>query len=272
MKKTVTILMLAAMLTAALTSCGELDSPASYKEDHGNKTVSEEQEISSPEDYDEEMQESEDTDIPDEKPQEDESVTTEPQPDEEDSSETDLSEHDSMLQTIDSDYIFEQGFSFAELYDLGLANVIDDGIGFAIAPADGGAGHKYYQVYSTNDGGASWTENGFYDELSGRVSHFSLDDGNIMSFTLESARSEKYPIVTYIYFDGSGVQSVELAEYLAQTLLDDGRLITDADGLIYSITYQYGYLFNIVISDENGAQLLDQDFDMQYILAYSLGN
>lgn len=272
MKKMITMLTLVAMLTASMTSCGVINETIGGSESSRAQVAAGDNEQPLPEDSDVEKDEPADTEQPEEFVPEDDSVEPEESVSDADISEPAVSGHEQLVETIDPDYVFEQGYSFSELYEMGLANATGEGTGYALVMSDGGAGHIYYNVYSTNDGGASWSEHEFYDELSGRNSHFALDDGGIMVFSTASPRDEGYPIVTYLSFDGEGIQSVEIAEYLAQTVLDDDRLITDADDIEYYITYLYGYVFNIVITDENGQQLLDRDFDMQTALSYSQGN
>lgn len=270
MKKKTLMLAIIAVLTAALSACGSIDEPlTTVRNESESSSVSEEE---SPDDSQAETEAPVETAAPEES-QPEEVTTSEPEEevDVPDILTPTISKHEWLLQTIKFESYFEDEYRFHELVRLGLANAYDEGKAYAVVPQSGGAGHMYYKVYFTDDGGESWTEGEVYDEINGENRHFALEDGGIMLFSLNSPRSETYPVVIYLCFDGSGIKSVELKEFLAQTVLSDGRLLSETSGLDYEITYRYDHVFKITITDgDSGEVLRDDDFDFQYAVDYAL--
>lgn len=268
MKKLITMWILAAVMTAAFTSCGKIEEPGAANIDPAEDSRTAETEA--PEESEPDTDEPEESSAPEES-QPEETTTTKQEIEIPDRTEPTISEHDWFIQMIDKDYVFDDEYSFGELYEKGLANAYGESKAYAAVPQSGGAGHMYYNVYSTEDGGKSWSEAGVYDEINGNNKHFALEDGGIMLFSLNSPREETYPVVIYLYFDGEGIKSAELKEYLAQTVLGDGRLLSEADNIDYEVTYRYEYVFDIIIIDnDSGEVLCDKEFDLQYAKAYAL--
>lgn len=270
MKKTVTMLLLAAMMTAACASCGQVDEPSV-----GNGRIEDssaaEDESAVTEEAEEDSEEPEVTTEPEEPEPEEETVTTAeiviP-----DRTEPNMSYHDWLMQSMELDAELD-GYSVRELMQsMGLANVYDEGKAYALVPDSGGAGHAYYKVYHTEDYGESWTEGEFYDEINGDNRHFALEDGGIMLFSMKTARAETYPIVTYLYYDGGEIRSVELREFLSQNLLSDGRMLSEVSGVDYEITYRYEDIFDIIVTDSESGEILGEmrDLDLRWAKAYAL--
>lgn len=273
MKKIMTLMIMAALMTAALTSCGQVAEPETGSVGF-SETAAAEDETTPPEESIAETEPPVETSAPEEESQPEETTTSAAVTTEPPSTEPTISYHEWLLQSISFDSYFGDQEFHDLAYNMGLANAYDEGKAYAIVPESGGAGHVYYNVYYTDDYGSSWAEGEFYDELNGENKHFALEDGGIMLFSLHSARAETYPIVSYLYFDGMGIRAVELKEYLSQTVLSDGRLLSEADNIEYEITYRYDYVFNITITDSESGEMLcgEQDFDLQWAAAYALEN
>lgn len=267
MKKLTSMLIFTAMLCAALTACGQVEEPAAKEE------TAPAAETSAAAEESEAPAEEEPTPTPEEETPEVTTVTEAPESEPEvttssakeaESSAPELSNNELNLSTIDgTSVVGESGMTFTELHDMGLANAFMQDGAYAVVPSDGGAGHKYYKVYTTADGGASWQEGQFYDEPSGVGTHVALDDGQIMSFITYGAYSERFPQVTYMYILGDRVEKVDVGTVLGDTELDDGRLLKDAGEVDFTVDYVSGYTFNIKFTDrETGDTLCDRQFDL----------
>ena len=274
MKKIITVSILAAMLAAALTSCGQVDEPGTAYSGSSEAAAAAESDIS--DETDDESEEHSETTAPEDESEPEEitettTVTSEPERPEP-QVEGSIGKHEWLLQTISFDSYFGD-YRFHQLANMGLANAYNEGMAYVIVPDSGGAGHAYYHVYYTVDGGESWSEGEFYDEINGDNEHFALEDGGIMLFSLHSARAESYPIVTYLYFEDGAIKSLELKEILAQTVLSDGRLLFETEGLDYEINYRYDHVFAITITDgESGEVLRDDEFNFGHAIEYQLND
>ena len=280
MKKLTAMLLITAMICASLSACGQVDDPAAKGEnDTDAETTSVESEVTTGETTDAVSEAAKNDEQPTEdeekavteapadesKPEETVTETTTSQP----ADEPDITLQEQYIDTIDMEYKFEEGYSFGELVHMGLANANGYGLGYVLIPSDGGAGHSYYKVYSTNDGGASWTECEFYDELNGRVQHIPLDDGGIMTFGVIGAYAERYPMVSILYFDGSRIMATPLADVLGDTVLNDGTLLKDAGEVSYEIAYLGGHSFDITYYDFDTDEMLGE---VQYDLSDAVFN
>ncbi|ADU23249.1 MULTISPECIES: hypothetical protein [Ruminococcus] len=255
--KILTTLILSALLTASLASCGD----TKEKKDDSSKAaaVITDDETTS----DEEVTADEDTtDVPtaDEDSSAAPAETTDSKA-ETTSSAADTKSHEEWLSQIEA-HTFDNGSSFLELNAMGLGNVYQEGKAFAVVPSDAAAGSRYYKVYNSTDGGKNWLDCEDYREVNGDNTHIALDDGGLLLFSNHSARSEAYPIVSYLCFDGIGIKAYELNEVLAQTVLDDERLLKDVENIDYTVSYTGGYSVQLTLTDPaTGAVVCDREFD-----------
>ena len=256
-RKTITILLTAALMSAALASCGQTS------DGNDNESTSKASaEVTSASDETvtpEETTAEEETEVPEETTPEEEEQPVESEPDdsseaeeEEDPEKTEPTEtqHDHWVSQI-AEHTFENGQTFKELYSAGMANVYQEGKAYAVVPMEGGAaaGSVYYKVYNSTDGGENWLECENYREDNGGNSHYALEDGGIMLFSNHTARAEKYPVVYYLYFDGIGIKSVELKDVLAEIELSDGTLLKDVEDIYYESEYIGDYKFELTLKD-----------------------
>ena len=275
-RKMTAALLAALIMTASLASCGNVggsDDTSSAAE----TTAAEE--IAAPEETtpEEEVYEPEETTTEEEEPAEsepDDSSAAEKDDSEPEVKEPVISEHEVWISQI-ADHTFEDGHTFKELCDLGMANVYQEGKAYAIVSMEGGAGagSVYYKVYNSTDNGQSWLECENYREANGGNSHFALDDGGIMLFSNHSARAVNYPIVTYLYFDGIGIKAFDLEEVLAQTALSDGTLLKDVEDINYEAEYLGGYKFHLLLTDPfTYEDVFDDDIDLSSAVDNTLSN
>ncbi|MBQ8967381.1 hypothetical protein [Ruminococcus sp.] len=265
MKKLIAMLTLSALICAAFTACGQVEDSSSEPDTTTTAAVQDTEapaETAEPEEPTPE-EEVTVTEAPadDSEPEETETETTTVT-----EAEPEISVHEQNLASIVITSKFEEGFTFSGLLDMGLANANGPGLGYVMIPSFGGAGHMYFKVYSTNDGGVTWNydENfGFYDELNGNSKHIALDDGGIMSFNIAGAYAERYPMVSILYFDGTRIQCTPLADVLADTELADGTLLKDAGEIDFDVTYLGGYKFYITYYNfESGAVIGEKEYDL----------
>ena len=261
-KKIITALILSAMMTASLASCGDVKDKDSSKADTNSTAASTDNDVTGEEDTtSEEDKDTEPT------PEEDSSKADDDSSKSDDSApedtEPEMSLHEFQLSSIAA-YTFDGNYSFTDLNGKGLANVYEEGKAYAIVPLEGGAaaGSVYYGVYNSTDGGENWLPCENYREANGNNTHIALDDGAILLISSGSARQESYPVVSYLYFDGIGIKAVELTDVLADLKLADGTLLKDVEYYDYTTAYNKGYDIHLTITDTNsGEDIYDGQFD-----------
>ncbi|SEK84478.1 hypothetical protein [Ruminococcus albus] len=261
-KKILTALILSAMMTASLASCGDVKDNDS-KADTSSTAASTDTDVTG-EEYTtaEEDKDAEPTAEEDSSKADDDSSKSDDSSAPDDT-EPEMTLHEFNLASIAA-YTFDGGYTFTELNDMGLANVYEEGKAYAIVPLEGGAaaGSVYYGVFNSTDGGENWLPCENYREPNGRNTHIALDDGAILLLCSGSARQESYPVVSYLYFDGIGVKAVELTDVLADLKMSDGTLLKDVESYSYTAAYNKGYDIHLTITDNySGEDLYDGQFD-----------
>lgn len=258
-KKILTALVLSAMMAATFASCGDVkkDEKDSSNKDsvaaNNDDNVTADEDTTAEEVKPEEPTPEEDSSAPEEK--------TDSEPETQPDTEPDMTLHEFWISEIE-EHTFENGSSFRDLADSGFANVYEEGKAYAVVRSDGAAGSIYYKVYNSTDGGKNWLECETYREANGDNTHIALDDGGMLLFSYHTARNEVYPAASYLYFDGIGIKAVELEDVLAETTLDDGRILKDVENAFYDITYSGGYKVSVKIADsETGEDIYDGSFD-----------
>ena len=266
------MLILAAMLTGGLTSCGQTGDNNSNGGTTTKAAVENKTEDDTPtaEEVTETVSETESQ--PDEEAV---SSEAESQPDESeaeddtnDETEPAVSVHDQRISEME-DYRFENGSTFSELCGKGMANVYEEGKGYAIVPLEGGAaaGSVYYSLLNSTDGGKNWVPCQNYQEMSGMNTYFALDDGGLMRFSKPNAMDLKFPMVSYLCFDGISIKSADLVFDFSSLEIEGGLSLEEASEMDYDLSievdYIGGYKFNITVTDEYTYEtVFDDDIDL----------
>jgi hypothetical protein len=252
-KKILTALILSAMMTASLASCGDVKDNDS-KSDASSAAASTDTDVTGEEDTTaEEDKDVEPTAEEDSSKADDDSSKSDDSAPEETEEKKQATLHDTYVSKIAA-YTFDNGHSFSELNSMGFANAYDEGKAYAIVSMEGGAaaGSVYYNVLNSTDGGENWLPCETYREANGNNYHIALDDGAVLLLSTGSARQETYPVVSYLYFDGIGIKAVELTDVLADLKLADDTLLKDAENLELSMVgYGGGYTVELTFTDPN---------------------
>ena len=192
MKKTT--LIAAALASLLLAACGAVDSSTD-----GTTTTT-----AAPAASQEQTPESETASEPGSQPEDEPASQEDSEPDEStgsvpDKTEPNMTEHEWLISNIeDGSFTSTDGetVTFTQLVEQGKANAYKEGCAFALVSAGGGAGHTYYDCYTTTDGGKNWEKGSQPVDLFSGVSYsFAVEDGRLMFLAKRGAFDDPAPVL-----------------------------------------------------------------------------
>ena len=136
-------------------------------------------------------------------------------------------------------------------YSKGLANVTADGEAYALVYDSAAAGSSYYTVFFSDDNGVSWMTKGKnFRETNGSNRFIALDNGDILMFRYCTPAEEAFPELYRITYSNGEVQDEKLDDILDGAVLSDGSKI-GSPYYKYEVTYFGGTRFKVDFYDHD---------------------
>ena len=181
-----------------------------------------------------------------------------------DKTEPNMTEHEWLLSNIeDGSFTSTDGetVTFTQLVEQGKANAYKEGCAFALVSAGGGAGHTYYDCYTTADGGKNWEKGSQPVDLFSGVSYsFALEDGRLMFLTKRGSFDDPAPILTTVYIEGGAVFTENNEGWINGVKLDDGTAYDGTVPVDFSARYLGEYRLELSMANaDDGSVLLQRE-------------
>ncbi|MBR4554542.1 MAG: hypothetical protein IKO27_03010 [Ruminococcus sp.] len=156
--------------------------------------------------------------------------------------------YEEKLASVDGSYKFTSAdgeeATFAELLEKGTANVTDMGKGFALFYSGGGAGNMFFDLYFTNDGGATWEKGEPYSLKNGKLQFIRIEDGRILIFDRPVDTENNSPDVHEVRFypEGRLVNDNNITDLWFSEFSIDGSFVYGIDA-----EYKGGYVMDVTL-------------------------